>query len=96
MNVKQKAAYRNTILPIFNKEKPVFNLFALDDKEESKKLGLKNGNSNDKYINNQNLKLELKEKEENLLNDKKLTFTQDKNHKANQSNEIQSIISPKV
>ena len=95
MNVKQKTAYQNTILPIFNKEKPVFSLLASDDKEERKKVGLKKGNSNDKYKNNQNLKLELKD-EENLLNDQKSTFTQDKNHKVNQSNEIQSIISPKV
>ena len=97
LKLKQEVAYRNTILPTFNKEKSVFNLFAIDDTEENKKLELKKGGFGDK--SNQNLKFELKDKQENSEKNKKFTNNQDKNHKVSQINEIQStqsMISPKV
>ena len=98
MRIKQEVVYRNTILPIVNKEGLAFSLPTFDDKEGYKKLRLKQALSCEIYKNTQSLRLELKEKEENLLNDK-LASNLDKNNKVNHATEIQSMhnmISPKV
>ena len=95
MRIKQEVVYRNTILPIVNKESLVFSL---DDKEGYKKSGSKQALSGAIYKNTQSLRLELKDKEENLPNDK-LASNLDKNNKVNHAIEIQSmhsVISPKV